>query len=122
MIEVDEDLYGRRRSAKAFVVVSDGQAWSGEVGKAIELARSRGIRVYVVGVGTSAGGVIPDVPPRRYEPATPVEAVTTNSGPSLISSSRYKSWPTHSSSHNARIAKMSWKSSTGYSFSPPPLS
>lgn len=72
MIEVDEELYGRRRSAKAFVVVSDGQAWSGEVGKALELARSRGIRVYVVGVGTSAGGAIPDVPPRRYEPAPPV--------------------------------------------------
>ena len=71
MIDVDEELYGRRQSAKAFVVVSDGQAWSGEVGKALELARSRGIRVYVVGVGTSAGGLIPDVPPRRYQPVPP---------------------------------------------------
>lgn len=71
MIEVDEKLYGRRRSAKAFVVISDGQAWSGEVGKAIELARSLGIRVYVIGVGTSAGGIIPDMPPRRYEPEPP---------------------------------------------------
>ena len=71
MIDVDENLYGRRRSAKAFVVVSDGQAWSGEVSKALELARSRGIRVYVVGVGTSAGGLIPDVPPRRYERRPP---------------------------------------------------
>jgi Ca-activated chloride channel family protein len=71
MIEVDEKLYGRRRSAKAFVVISDGQAWSGEVGKAIELARSLDIRVYVIGVGTSAGGIIPDMPPRRYEPEPP---------------------------------------------------
>ena len=68
MLDVDEDLYGRRRSAKVFVVVSDGQAWSGEVDKSLELARERGIRVYVVGVGTTAGGLIPDLPPRRYAP------------------------------------------------------
>lgn len=68
MVDVDEELYGRRQNARAFVVVSDGQAWSGEVGRALELARSRGIRVYVVGVGTTAGGLIPDLPPRRYEP------------------------------------------------------
>ena len=71
MIDVDEELYGRRHTAKAFIVVSDGQAWSGEVGEALELARGRGIRVYVVGVGTSAGGLIPDVPPRRYQPVPP---------------------------------------------------
>ena len=71
MIDVDEEIYGRRQTAKAFIVVSDGQAWSGEVGEALELARNRGIRVYVVGVGTSAGGLIPDVPPRRYQPVPP---------------------------------------------------
>ena len=71
MVDVDEELYGRRQNAKAFIVVSDGQAWSGEVGKALELARGRGIRVYVVGVGTTAGGIIPDLPPRRYEPPLP---------------------------------------------------
>ena len=68
MLDVDEDLYGRRRSAKVFIVVSDGQAWSGEVEKALELARDRGVRIYVVGVGTTAGGIIPDLPPRRYAP------------------------------------------------------
>ncbi len=68
MVDVDEKLYGRRQNARAFVVVSDGQAWSGEVNRALELARNRGIRVYVVGVGTTAGGPIPDLPPRRYEP------------------------------------------------------
>ena len=62
---------GQRRNAKAFVVVSDGQAWSGEVSTALELARSRDIRVYVVGVGTTAGGIIPDVEPGRYERRPP---------------------------------------------------
>jgi len=71
MIDLDEELYGRRRSAKAFVVISDGQDWSGEVGKAIELARDRGIRVYVVGVGTTAGGLIPDLPPGPFQRRPP---------------------------------------------------
>ena len=72
MIDIDEELYGKRSSTKAFIVLSDGQAWSGQVSNALELTRSRGIRVYVIGVGTSAGGPIPNVPPRRYEPSPAV--------------------------------------------------
>ncbi len=45
---------------KAFVLVSDGQAWSGSVARSIELARERRIPLFVVGVGTTVGGVIPD--------------------------------------------------------------
>ena len=76
MMEKDEELYGRRRSAKAFVVVSDGQDWSSEVGKSIQLARDRGIRVFVVGVGTTAGGLIPDLPPQPYtRPPPPIHSV-----------------------------------------------
>jgi Ca-activated chloride channel family protein len=52
-----------RRNARAFVLVSDGQAWSGEVAKSIAAAQSRGVPIYVVGVGTTAGGVIPDPTP-----------------------------------------------------------
>ena len=69
MFERDADLYGERLSAKAFVVVSDGQAWSGEVEDALQLARDRGIRVYAVGVGTTAGGLIPQLPAGPYDPA-----------------------------------------------------
>ena len=71
MIDLDAEIYGPHRSAKAFVVVSDGQDWSGEVGKALELARDRDIRVYVVGVGTTAGGLIPDLPPQPYRRRPP---------------------------------------------------
>lgn len=67
MIEKDEELYGQRRNVKAFVVLSDGQAWSGEVDKSLELARQHGIRIYVVGVGTTTGGLIPDLPPHPYD-------------------------------------------------------
>jgi hypothetical protein len=65
LVETDEALFGRSRNAKAFVVISDGQAWSGEVQRAVEAARERRIPVHVVGIGTSGGGLIPQ--PKAYE-------------------------------------------------------
>ena len=59
LVERSEQLFGETRNPKAFVVISDGQAWSGNVANALTLARARGIVVHVVGVGTLAGGVIP---------------------------------------------------------------
>jgi Ca-activated chloride channel family protein len=60
LIDVDEELFGAASNPKAFVVISDGQAWSGTVARAVAAARVRDIPVYTVGVGTAAGGVIPD--------------------------------------------------------------
>ena len=48
------------KNPKAFVLLSDGQAWSGSVARSLAMTQERGIPLYVVGVGTSAGGVIPD--------------------------------------------------------------
>ena len=45
MVDKDEELYGRRLSAKAFIVLSDGQSWSGEVERALTLAQERNIHV-----------------------------------------------------------------------------
>ena len=64
LIEKDEQLFGRSGNPKAFVVISDGQAWTGTVANALQTSKSREIPVYVVGVGTAVGGWIP-------EPATP---------------------------------------------------
>ena len=64
----DAELYGERLSAKAFIILSDGQAWSGEVDNALRLARDQDIRVYVVGIGTTAGGLIPQLPVGPYDP------------------------------------------------------
>jgi Ca-activated chloride channel family protein len=69
LIEKDEELRresgltektGVQTNAKAFVLVTDGQAWSGEVAKSLALAQERGVPLNVVGVGTTAGGLIPD--------------------------------------------------------------
>ena len=76
MIDKDEELYGRRLNAVAFIVLSDGQAWSGEVERALKLAQQRNVRVYVIGVGTTTGGFIPQLPPGRYdEPEPPIHSV-----------------------------------------------
>lgn len=75
VVEKDEELFGKNRNPKAFVVVSDGQAWSGEVAAALALARQRDIPVHVVGVGTVQGAFIPEplaeepVTRARYQPA-----------------------------------------------------
>jgi Ca-activated chloride channel homolog len=62
LVEKDEQLFGRSRNPKAFVVITDGQSWSGSVANALTEARARNIPVYVVGIGTTAGGLIPQPP------------------------------------------------------------
>jgi Ca-activated chloride channel family protein len=59
VVDTDREMYGASRNAKTFVIISDGQVWSGDVQHALALAVSRGIMVDVIGVGTSTGGVIP---------------------------------------------------------------
>ncbi|MEE2777431.1 MAG: VWA domain-containing protein [Acidobacteriota bacterium] len=60
VIERDEEVLGPNNNPKAFVVLSDGQAWSGDVAIALALARQEDIPVHVVGVGSSNGGFIPE--------------------------------------------------------------
>lgn len=59
LVDKDQELHGPSPNAKVFVLVSDGQAWSGKVEESLIAARKYGIPLYAVGVGTSAGGIIP---------------------------------------------------------------
>lgn len=59
MFERDEEVHGNSPNAKMFLVISDGELWSGEVEKRLEDAVARNIPVFVVGVGTLAGGRLP---------------------------------------------------------------
>ena len=59
LIDTDEQLFGKTRNVKAFIVISDGQAWSGNLASALTDARRQGVPVYVVGVGTQSGAIIP---------------------------------------------------------------
>ncbi len=60
LIERDAELHGKSPNAKAFVMVTDGETWSGEVEKSLKRAQDAGIPIFVVGVGTLAGGKMPD--------------------------------------------------------------
>ena len=60
LVEKDEELFGKNGNPKAFVVLSDGQAWSGQVAEVLRTAKARAIPVHVVGVGTTVGGLIPE--------------------------------------------------------------
>jgi hypothetical protein len=44
-----------------FVVISDGESWSGEVARAVAQVTARGIPIHVVGVGSLRGGPLPAV-------------------------------------------------------------
>ena len=59
MMERDEEMHGRSQNAKVFLVLSDGELWSGAVEKALRETVARNIPVFVVGVGTLAGGRMP---------------------------------------------------------------
>jgi hypothetical protein len=67
LVQNDQEVNGKSRNVRAFVVISDGQAWSGNVANALLTARQRNTPVYVVGVGTTGGSLIPD-PAQKAEP------------------------------------------------------
>ena len=80
LIDKDEEIHGKSPNAKAFVLISDGQTWSGEVQRSLALVRSRHIPVYAIGVGTTGGGLIPLPPPTPAHPTNePVFAVLDRS-------------------------------------------
>lgn len=71
VIDKDTELRGPSPNARVFVLITDGQAWSGVVEEAISTVRARGFPVFVVGVGTLRGGVIPDPKAATMIPAPP---------------------------------------------------
>ena len=73
LVEKDSELFGKSKNPKGFVVITDGQAWSGDVAIALADARRRKIPVNVVGVGTVGGGMIPEPP--RADGTTPPPTV-----------------------------------------------
>ena len=59
LLEKDRDIHGPSPNAKLFVLLSDGESWSGEVARAIEKANQAHVPLYVVGAGTLSGGMLP---------------------------------------------------------------
>jgi Ca-activated chloride channel family protein len=78
LIERDEERHGRSPNARLVVMISDGQAWSGEIEASLQHAASLGVPVFAVGVGTLGGGPMPVYRNARGEvevdPETPLRA------------------------------------------------
>ncbi|MBY0493642.1 MAG: VWA domain-containing protein [Cyanobacteria bacterium] len=60
LLEKDKELHGASPNGKLFVMLSDGEAWSGEVARSIERAVREHVPLHVIGVGTLAGGDLPE--------------------------------------------------------------
>lgn len=60
LIEKDEELFGKSGNPKAFIVISDGQSWTGKVAETLATARQMHVPIHVVGIGTTVGGMIPE--------------------------------------------------------------
>jgi hypothetical protein len=59
LLEKDRELHGPSPNGKLFVLLSDGESWSGEVARSIERAAREHVPLFVIGVGTLAGGDLP---------------------------------------------------------------
>ncbi|HEX8030900.1 MAG TPA: vWA domain-containing protein [Vicinamibacterales bacterium] len=59
LLEKDRELHGPSLNGKLFVMISDGESWSGEVARSIERAVREHVPLQVIGVGTLAGGDLP---------------------------------------------------------------
>ena len=60
LIERDEEIQGKSPNAKLFVMLSDGESWSGEVALAVKRAVEKQVPIFVIGVGSLAGGAMPE--------------------------------------------------------------
>jgi hypothetical protein len=71
ILEKDEELHGVSPNAKVFLMLSDGEAWSGQVAKSVARAQDARVPIFVVGVGTLAGDYLPEIPQPPNEPPVP---------------------------------------------------
>ncbi len=72
IIEKDEEIRGPTDNARLFVLITDGQAWSGTVEESLMAARRKGVPLFVVGVGTEGGGIISDPKRTTLDTSAPV--------------------------------------------------
>ncbi len=60
LLEKDKELHGPSINGKLFVLLSDGESWSGEVARSIANAVREHVPLHVIGVGTLAGAALPE--------------------------------------------------------------
>jgi hypothetical protein len=71
LLDKDRELHGPSINGKLFVMLSDGESWSGEVARAVERAVREHVPLYVIGVGTLGGGDLPEIADEGEAPKSP---------------------------------------------------
>jgi hypothetical protein len=71
LLEKDQELHGPSNNGKLFVMLSDGESWSGEVARSIDRAVREHVPLQVIGVGTLGGGDLPEISDEGEEPHSP---------------------------------------------------
>ena len=80
ILDKDQELHGVSPNARVFLLLSDGEAWSGEVARSIDRARDAKVPIFVVGVGTLAGDWLPVIPQPPGEEPVPHAISRLNRG------------------------------------------
>ncbi len=62
VLRKDREVLGASPNVPAFLLMSDGESWSGEAARAVDRIRAAGVPLFVVGVGTVGGGPMPPLP------------------------------------------------------------
>jgi hypothetical protein len=62
VLRKDREIIGPSPNVPAFLLISDGETWSGEVSRALDQLRRANVPLFVVGVGTLSGGRMPPMP------------------------------------------------------------
>lgn len=106
LLSKDLELYGTSKNPQAFILISDGQAWSGTMEEIFKIVKNVA-PVYVVGAGTTVGGIIPEPSdkPRYYQD------VDENGDPVFIQFTPEKFPPVHASIDRFSLRKIA--STTG---------
>lgn len=71
LLDKDRELHGPSNNGKLFVMLSDGESWSGEVARSIERSVREHVPLYVIGVGTLGGGDLPEIADEGEVPKSP---------------------------------------------------
>jgi hypothetical protein len=70
-LDKDREIHGPSKNGKVFVMLSDGESWSGEVARSIDRAVREHVPLHVVGVGTRGGGDLPEIADEGEVPKSP---------------------------------------------------
>ena len=100
ILQKDLQLRGNKReNSQAFILISDGQVWSGSMEEVFKII-GRVAPVYVIGVGTTAGGIIP-------EPAVPPKSCYDEAGQEIcVDNPPKSSVPVHASIDRGSLRKI----------------